>query len=358
MIAFIERSYEVHFHTPAFLGNAEQKAQWRTPPIKALLREWWRIRVARQFDYDAAKIRAEEKRIFGSAADANSSQRSRVQLRLSPWDIDDFDAKQQIDSTRILSGKFNVSVGTYLAYGPILAKQNGASRCSLRPESKASHRLDIRLQPDGLGRDPEEVIDWIEDTIALAHRFGAIGSRARNGWGSISIVPSNGSDGRPVKWDEVQRPFSDCMKDNWPHAIGKDEDGPLIWITEKEHPDWKNALKELALARQGINRYGIETPVLPGRGGVLVRHLLSYPVTKHEKTGWTNQQRLPSQLRCKVIRQSNGKYKGLLFHMPALCALDFPLNGTAQAAIWRNVHLKIQENNDFRRLSSDEIKEL
>ena len=30
--------YIVHFTTPAFLGNAKQYGQWRTPRFKALLR--------------------------------------------------------------------------------------------------------------------------------------------------------------------------------------------------------------------------------------------------------------------------------------------------------------------------------
>lgn len=38
-----ELTYKVTFTTPAFLGNAEQSAQWRTPPFKALLRQWWRV---------------------------------------------------------------------------------------------------------------------------------------------------------------------------------------------------------------------------------------------------------------------------------------------------------------------------
>jgi len=35
--------YKVEFLCPAFLGNAEQNGQWRTPPFKALLRQWWRV---------------------------------------------------------------------------------------------------------------------------------------------------------------------------------------------------------------------------------------------------------------------------------------------------------------------------
>jgi CRISPR-associated protein Cmr1 len=36
-----ETSYTVRFVTPAFLGDADQKGRWRTPPFKALIRQWW-----------------------------------------------------------------------------------------------------------------------------------------------------------------------------------------------------------------------------------------------------------------------------------------------------------------------------
>ncbi|NBY27683.1 MAG: hypothetical protein EBQ71_11845 [Betaproteobacteria bacterium] len=38
-----ELTHQVSFNTPAFLGNAEQQDQWRTPPLKAMLRQWWRM---------------------------------------------------------------------------------------------------------------------------------------------------------------------------------------------------------------------------------------------------------------------------------------------------------------------------
>ena len=44
--AFTTLTYRVSFNTPAFLGNAEQQGQWRTPPIKALIRQWWRVAYA------------------------------------------------------------------------------------------------------------------------------------------------------------------------------------------------------------------------------------------------------------------------------------------------------------------------
>ncbi len=38
-----QMKYRIEFLTPAFLGNAEQSGQWRAPPFKALLRQWWRV---------------------------------------------------------------------------------------------------------------------------------------------------------------------------------------------------------------------------------------------------------------------------------------------------------------------------
>lgn len=35
--------FTVRFITPAFLGDSEQDGRWRTPPFKALLRQWWRV---------------------------------------------------------------------------------------------------------------------------------------------------------------------------------------------------------------------------------------------------------------------------------------------------------------------------
>lgn len=55
----------VRFLTPAFLGNAEQDGQWRTPPFKALLRQWWRVAVAQELKYDVDAIRRREADLFG-----------------------------------------------------------------------------------------------------------------------------------------------------------------------------------------------------------------------------------------------------------------------------------------------------
>ena len=45
----------VHFNTPAFLGGADQSSEWRTPPFKNLLREWWRVVKAAELSWKSGE---------------------------------------------------------------------------------------------------------------------------------------------------------------------------------------------------------------------------------------------------------------------------------------------------------------
>ena len=77
----------IRFLTPAFLGNAEQSGQWRTPQFKALLRQWRRVvRAARhRFPEDFAAMRRDEGRLFGTAWIEGDFRMSAVRMRLSKW---------------------------------------------------------------------------------------------------------------------------------------------------------------------------------------------------------------------------------------------------------------------------------
>jgi len=79
--------YQLKFNTPAFLGDAEQNGRWRTPPIKALLRQWWRMVWAADHDYkvNITEMRREEGLLFGMATDSESCK-SLVRIRLDRWD--------------------------------------------------------------------------------------------------------------------------------------------------------------------------------------------------------------------------------------------------------------------------------
>ena len=92
-----QMKYEVRFLTPAFLGNAEQSGQWRTPPFKALLRQWWRVAYAakKEFRVDVRQMRRDEGLLFGNAWLSHEENgrtvkdfcKSLVRMRLNRWTV-------------------------------------------------------------------------------------------------------------------------------------------------------------------------------------------------------------------------------------------------------------------------------
>ena len=86
-----QKSLQLRLHSPAFLGDAHQSGVWRTPPIKALLREWWRVAAAPESRYDHRSLRETEGLLFGNAwlePDADKSRfcKSKVRMALGHWD--------------------------------------------------------------------------------------------------------------------------------------------------------------------------------------------------------------------------------------------------------------------------------
>lgn len=62
----IKQTYLLQLASPAFLGGADQRGSWRTPPLKALIREWWRIAVAPELGYEHRQMKQHETRLFGT----------------------------------------------------------------------------------------------------------------------------------------------------------------------------------------------------------------------------------------------------------------------------------------------------
>ena len=76
--------YQVTFNTPAFLGNADQQAQWRTPPFKALLRQWWRVVHAPKVGFDVDELRrAREQAVWRGGGWGRFAADRLIRLRLS-----------------------------------------------------------------------------------------------------------------------------------------------------------------------------------------------------------------------------------------------------------------------------------
>ncbi len=309
------QSHGLRFLSPAFLGDAEQKGAWRTPPFKHLLRAWWRVVWAAEHDpAEWRRMRHEEGRLFGHAwlEDDRSedgapvhARRSHVLLRLEPWRKGQMEA---IPKLRPAAAGRAASSELYLGYGPV--EKAGQLRCSPAIEAGAQARLRLAY--------PQEHHQAIQRTLKLIDAFGTVGGRARNGWGSLHLEGIEPPDLTPYL-----RPWEDALAQDWPHAIGQDEQGALVWRTE-EARDWQGVMERLAALRKAVN----------GEAATRERPLLNQPVTRNRHGNG----RMPSNLCFKVRQAGEGAYYGLIYHLPHTPPPVAKAPFDTRLKLWRRIH--------------------
>jgi len=347
-MAMERREYRVTFLTPAFLGGADQSARWRTPPFKALLRQWWRIAYAADhgFKVDLAKMRHDEGVLFGHAwlkDDRNdrgqqvAARRSLVRMRLDRWDIGRQRGWDPLPTVTQPEVKTAVGADLYLGYGPITLP-----RGAKKPELKGNAAIQAG-EAAGLALAlPEEHAGRIARAVWLMDRYGALGGRSRNGWGSCRFFLEGGDEEVPSPGDVPLRPWRDCLDLDWPHAIGEDEKGPLIWQTEPR-TNWASVMRDLAIVKIGLRtQFVFPNSPLPHLAP-LERHWLSYPITRHTTRAWKNGFRLPNTLRFKVRTDGEGRLRGVVFHVPCAPPAQFRPDRRAIETVWQRVHRLLDE---------------
>ena len=353
--------YRIRFLTPAFLGNAEQSGQWRTPPFKALLRQWWRVVWAQGAGYDHRKLRETEGRLFGHAwlDDGHGktwASRSKVRLRLDSWkngDLRSWNGLEQetVTHPEVQRTGFKVGPHAYLGYGPLdgrggtkLRKLNGKPNAAIQAGETST--LSIAA--------PESEIDVLRTALALMNAYGTVGGRSRNGWGSFAIEPFDGSPGLNASVDAsgqgagdldrgFVRPWRDALALDWPHAIGADDTGPLVWRTSESYDHWKALMRDLAILKIGLRTmFAFSNATSPPQD----RHWLSYPITNHPVGRWRNMGlRLPNSLRFKVRPDPDDpkRLRGVIFHVPCLPPADFRPDRRTIENVWRKTHALLDE---------------
>ncbi len=173
--------------------------------------------------------------------------------------------------------------------------------------------------------------------------FGAIGGRSCNGWGSFHLGGAPALQGWPL------RDWRDCFDRDWPHAIGRDERGPLVWQTGP-FDDWRQLMRRLAEIKIGLRT---QFKFHSGKNAPRpeARHWLSYPVTHHDVKSW-RQARLPNTLRFKAARDGSGRLRGLIFHVPCKPPSQFRPDIRAIERVWRQVHSYLDGVNGIERTSA------
>ncbi len=344
-IALRTRELTLRFLTPAFLGNAQQSAQWRTPPIKHLLRYWWRIAWSAQhgFPDDPARLSRQEAELFGSAA-GDHGCRSRLRIRLSSWEngsLKKWPSEPKVHHPEVGHTGMNIGAHLYLGYGPLQSGKAGhRTRLDHPPAIAAGESATLKLAY------PETHAPLIEQTLALIDRFATLGGRSRNGWGSVELQGTRALDTLPL------RPWRDCLDRTWVHAIGADDqDRPLIWQT-RPHPEWSQLMKTLAQIKIDLRTAFPFTSNHHPRPEP--RHWLAYPVTNHPVRSWRNH-RLPNSLCFKICRHGPDSLVGLIIHLPHLPPHPEhrrapPIPPKEVASTWAAVHDHLDGRQGLKRL--------
>jgi len=335
--------YTIRFHTPAFLGNAEQSGQWRTPPFKAQLRQWWRVAYAATHNFrpDLKAMRHQEGCLFGHAwleddkgerGERIAARRSLVRLRLGEWSVGTMTdwpiSKHKVKHPEVPQP---VAADLYMGFGPVVLPRGSST-----PTLKATAAIQADEYTKMSLAFPEEHAELIEAALALMSRFGTVGGRSRNGWGSYNLTPDDTTPALSVA--TPIRPWSDALTLDWPHAIGADARGALIWQTQP-CSDWIEMMKVLATLKIGLRT---QFKFHSGKNAAHPedRHWLSYPVTNHSVQAWGQNLRLPNTLRFKACAIPNepGKLVGLIFHTPSLPPPRFQPDITEIKGVWSKVH--------------------
>ncbi|MDP1697016.1 MAG: hypothetical protein Q8L45_04390 [Xanthomonadaceae bacterium] len=221
--------YTLRFLTPAFIGNAEQNAQWRTPPIKHLLREWWRVAYAakHQFKVDVATMRHKEGLLFGHAwldGDLNedgkkiAARRSQVRLRLEAPQGASADAWGKGTQQGVAPLSTGLETG-YAWFGLIKRGPGKPDRNAINATlpSAAKPIESIRVLKLAV---PEQHAPRIEEAISLIHTLGQLGSRSRGGWGSVHVDGIAALDVEAMQ--HYAQPLSVCLKRDWAMTLASD----------------------------------------------------------------------------------------------------------------------------------------
>ncbi len=365
------REFSVQFLTPAFLGNAEQSGQWRTPPFKHLLREWWRVAYAeaRNFDVNVNAMRREEARLFGAAADGQGN-RSLVRMRLGHWNEGKqhkWEADPLVNHREVDRNHGDIGSHLYLGFGPLTYKGGTFLGKKMGREFKANAAIQAGEKNDLKLAFPKSEAALIDRALELMAAFGTLGGRSRNGWGSLMLTSSDPA--KPLShgergWGEglPLRDWRECLNENmgWPHAIGRDENGALVWWTRQGFNGWQPLMRELAKLKIGLRT---QFPLNSGNHAPHpeARHWLSYPVTHHSVKPWDQAvkkpkikrlglgNRLPNMLRFKAQRGADGKLYGMIFHMPHLPPSQFQPDRGAIEQVWEKVHEFLDEQSSLER---------
>jgi len=212
----VTRELECEVVTPLFLGGADpQEAELRAPPLKGIIRFWWRAVSGIE---DLKELAVKEGRIFGS-----TEKKSNVSL----W-IESINAQSKRENLPPgkkvpVEGKtFPASIIHYLAYG-LFSYQKGAGNVFTKSFFPPQSRFKMIVQY------PPSIESDITAALRAMLSFGGLGARSRNGFGSLHCsalgngnLPNNGGLKSYTSFSKDARLFNKFgVHNSWVDALSE-----------------------------------------------------------------------------------------------------------------------------------------
>lgn len=321
---------EVKVLTPMFLGGSTGDAELRSAPFKAALRYWWRI-FKGAIDYN--RLLQEETELFGGVK--TDTVKSKVEVLASGFvkkEKPDMKNLKKVGHPEAERASHKVHGPGYLAGMGLYNFNRGFIKEAISPGEKFNLRV----------KCPEENTQDIIETLTLISSFGTLGSRSRNGYGSISFDKLEGFNSK----DDSILDFAEVIRKEqnpYPHCLTKDDKGLLLWRLKKNDiSEYGEILRELAdiYIRLRTSSFFKFRGMGPGE-----RHLLGYPIMNHNIREWGNG-RLPSQLRLMVKPEQNGRLNGFFLHIahPLPSDKKWFTHLEKQEKVWQKVHEFLDKN--------------
>lgn len=338
-------TFDIEFLSPAFLGGADQEAELRSPPFKNLLRQWWRVANSQ---LSAEDLRTDEGKLFGTVLGDNSAQASQVRLVLEKGEPFTISSKMP----QIGTVEHPIDRRLYLGYGPIMtARIDGRMTFKIKKFIQSGSVVKATIYA------PKSAKDVLLNTISLLHYFGTIGSRSRNGFGSVSLLQDKiNLDLKPLaKLMTTSIPFDDRMNHSskkYPSQLCSDNKGLLCWeYISDNSTDVKNAWQEILHNFAEIYMKTRTQFEFRARNELEARHLLGYPAgPNHNVNAWDGSRgRMPSQLRLMVKHNDQRQIVGRILHLPHPIPKTWDEKLGKQADIWKKVHAFLDNELRLKR---------
>ena len=287
-----ELRFDVEFVTPCFLGGADGNAEIRTSEFKYGIRYWWRLLYGAKY-FDEEKLKDVEDFIFGS-----TEKKSLITICIEKKSF-------VVESVGFPNGRkvdvehqrrtMQVNILDYLAYGKyeyVRGQGNRYNKTYIKPDSKVTLRIEIANS---------QYNDEIKDSIKMFFMWGGIGSKSRNGFGSmlanVQTIPFSKKSVLSAELKEFPV-FSHYSK---------------FYITKESFVTWEMAMSEVGCTYKDA-RTSLENKHRYNRRGFVARPI---EVQRERIPENIRQGRIPKPFYMGVMKIGN-KYFGYIILVPIL----------------------------------------